>query len=70
LVLYCLTFIEKHRKYVKIKPCFDADNKERCDMDGKAITRMLIVAVLPEFILAFVAKVIIDDLSQASYYWF
>ena len=39
-------------------------------MDGKAITRMQIAAVLPEFILAFMAKVIIDDLSQASWYWF
>jgi hypothetical protein len=39
-------------------------------MDVKAITRMLIAAVLPEFILAFMAKVIIDDLSQASCYRF
>jgi len=70
LVLYRLTFIANHRKYVKINLCFDADDKESCDIDGKAVTRKLIAALLPEFILAFMAKMIIDDLSQASCYCF
>jgi hypothetical protein len=65
LVLYCSTFIENKQKYVKINQCIKADNNEMCDTDGKAITRMLRAAELPEFILVFMAKVIIDVLSQA-----
>ncbi len=37
-------------------------------MDGKAITRLLLAAVLPECIVPFRAKVIIHDLSLARCY--